>query len=230
MAILKFGTLVVGIRGTVGGLTFTANKSGPVARAWSRGANPHSLLQSQSRNLISSIAASWSGVIPAFRTLWDEFAADPAQELYNAFGDPYYISGMLWYQKINRWRAVAGDIIITTPPTTAKPIPPAITTLVVSAGDVDSKITYPPGTFAGGLRLVIDMTIGISVGAAATPSKPLQLYATNAPGATETIFSAAVPVRFGPIFVGQRAFARVYAQSPAGYRSAAFAIASDVID
>ncbi len=80
MAIAKFGPTVTGLRGTVAGTTFSANKSGPYARGWSRGANPRSSLQSTQRGRLGALAAAWRDLTQVQRDDWIVYAALPAQD------------------------------------------------------------------------------------------------------------------------------------------------------
>ena len=102
MAIVVFGGVVSGARGTIAGVTYSANKAGPYAKGWSRGANVRSALQTSGRGVHSVLAGSWRALSAGERTAWDVWAADPEQELTNALGEAYYISGFLWSIKIGR--------------------------------------------------------------------------------------------------------------------------------
>ncbi len=99
MAKIKLGPTVVGIRGTIGGITFTENKSGPFARAWSRGANPRAPLQSAQRGRLGSIPDLWRALTPAEQAAWDAFAALPAQDQTDRFGDTFSLSGFGFFTK-----------------------------------------------------------------------------------------------------------------------------------
>jgi hypothetical protein len=121
MAIIKFGGGIAGIRGTIAGTTFTANKSGAYAKSWSKGPNPNSTTQSAQRYNLTNMSKSWAAVPEADKADWDTWASDPAQELINALGDPYYLSGFQWYVKCNTWLKTANRNPITTYPSSAWP-------------------------------------------------------------------------------------------------------------
>lgn len=229
MAIVQLGGVVTGIRGKVGGVIYSANKSGPYARTWSRGANVRSELQTTGRGVQAELAQTWRTLDAGDRADWDLWAADPEQELTNVFGEAYYISGFLWFVKINRWLNTVGRAVMETVPTSPAPTAPSVTTLVVSAGDVDSVITYPANEFGAAFDCVIELAIGQSVGAAAMPIKPMVIGGWQVPGGTSLTITDEVLERCGNVQVGQRAFARVYRQTAEGYRSAPSAIASDVV-
>jgi len=229
MAIIQLGGLVTGVRGKVGGVIYSANKSGPYARGWSRGSNVRSELQTGGRGTQSSLAQYWRTLEAGDRGDWDVWAADPNQELTNVFGEGYYISGFLWFVKINRWLNTVGRDVRETAPGSPVATAPSVSSLVVSCGDVASVITYPANEFGASYDCVIELAIGQSVGAAAMPIKPMVIGGWQVPGGTSLDISDEVLARFGSVQVGQRAFARVYRQTVEGYRSAARAIASDVV-
>jgi len=229
MTICKFGVIVTGLRGTVGGLTFSANKSGPYARAWSRGANPRSTLQSTHRANLSALAAQWRNIDPANQADWNTWAADPLQELENPLGEGYYISGFLWWVRMSRWLTAVGRDPIETAPLLTKPAAPTIAALQVSVGASDSIIGYADNTFAPLYDCTIQLCIGPSIGATAKPLKPLFLKGAQLPGGNVLFLTPELTTRFGALTIGMKAFAEVSRQNLEGYRSAPFAIPADII-
>lgn len=229
MAILAFGAPVTGIRGSIGGITYSANKSGPYAKLWAKGANVRTPPQSVDRLLLASLAARWRTLDPGDRADWDTFAADPDQELTNSLGEGYYISGFLWWNKISRELIRAARDPIESGWNVTKPTAPAIDTLVVSAGAATSEITWTGAQFGASYDCIIDMCLGQSIGAIAKPVKPLCLGAYQTPGGTSLDISAEVAAVFATVQVGQRAFVEIFRQNTLGYRSAPTAMASDVI-
>jgi hypothetical protein len=229
MAILTFGAPVSGLRGSIGGITYSANKSGPYAKSWAKGSNVRTPPQSVDRLLLASLAARWRTLDPLHRADWNAFAANPLQELTNSLGEGYYISGFLWWVKMSRHLIAADrDPIETSPDLTIPPAPP-ILTLRVSASAVTSRITYAVNTFDPDYDCTIHMCIGQSIGAMAKPLNPLCLGAWQLPPGTELDISAAIVTSFATLQVGQRAFAEISRQNLEGYRSAPTAMAIDVI-
>jgi hypothetical protein len=178
---------------------------------------------------LAGLAARWRTLDAGDRADWDEFAADPAQELTNSLDEGYYISGFLWWNKISCELIRAGREPLETGWNVTKPTAPSILTLVVSVGAVASEITYAGGTFDPSYDCIINMCIGQSVGAAAKPQTLLCLGAYQTPGGTSLDISADVAAQFGGVRVGQRAFAEIFRQNVLGYRSAPTAMAADVV-
>lgn len=140
MAITKIGPPLSGIRGTIGGVTYSANGASTYAKAWSKGPNPRTSKQSDERTFLSRMPALWGALTPAQRAGWRTFAADPAQELFNSLGDGYFASGFNWFVKCN-----IRNLRVTAPirddfPTQARPAPPTITAFRVTPAGVDTNI------------------------------------------------------------------------------------------
>jgi hypothetical protein len=229
MAIVKFGGGVSGIRGTIAGITFTANKAGPYAKAWSRCANIRTQPQTADRAALATLAARWRTLDPGDQADWNTFAADPQQELTNPLGETYYISGFLWWVKMSEWlRAIDRDPIQTAP-LAGPPPAPTVLTLTVSAGDVASEITYALNEFGPAFDCFIKLCIGQSTGAYSMPVKPTCLPGWQIPGASPLDISTEVNDAFPTLQLGQKAFAEIYRQTGEGYRSSPFAIAADVV-
>jgi hypothetical protein len=229
MAIVIFGGGVAGIRGTLAGATFSANKSGPYARSWSRGANVRSQRQTSQRASIAALAAQWRTIDPADQADWNTYAADPLNRLRNSLGQFYYISGFLWWVKVSRDMITCDRLPVEACTPGTWPPAPTILTLRVSAGAPTSQITYPLFTFEPTFDCVIEMAIGQSIGAIAKPITPLLLDGYQTPGLTSLDISAAIAERFTLPALGQKAFAEVSRQRVTGRRGAPYAISVDVV-
>lgn len=229
MTIVKFGAPVSGLRGTIGGVTYSANQAGPYAKLWSRGSNVRTPAQTANRASLAALAAHWRSIDPADRADWDTFAADPAQELTNALGETYYISGFLWWVKISRELISADRDPIESGWNVTKPAAPAILTLRLSEGAVSSQITYALGTFSPSYDCILYIALGQSIGATALPLKMTFLDAYQTPAGTALDISTALAAVIGALHVGQKGFAHIFRQVTTGYRSAPTAIDTDVI-
>lgn len=126
MAIIKIGAPLSGIRGTLGGITYSENGSGPYAKQWSAPVNPRTDGQAAERGFLSRMPALWAALTDAQRADWRTFAADPAQEKTNSLGEAYYASGYNWFCQCNVSLLRVGRATITTFPTQAQPAAPTI--------------------------------------------------------------------------------------------------------
>ena len=122
MAIVKLGDLVSGIRGSVGGVTYSANTNGPYTRAWSRGPNGRSGKQSARRGILSSLGGQWRGLTAAERNNWAYYIFAPCELPYNSLGEVITLSRWQWFCKL-----VARRYLLSATPSllagTGAPIP-----------------------------------------------------------------------------------------------------------
>lgn len=123
MAIIILAAPLGGIRGKVGGLIYSAGKSGPYVKPWSKGSNPRSEIQTAQRALLVSFAQTWKSLSAAEKLTWDTYAALPAQTKINSLGADYNVAGFNWYVGINSNLSRAGlparliAPVLLTPPT-----------------------------------------------------------------------------------------------------------------
>jgi len=129
MAIIKIGAPLSGVRGTIGGVTYSANKAGPYAKTWTPPSNPKTVNQSLQRGFVSRQPLNWAGMSDALREDWDDWAALAAQELENSLGEAYYASGFNWFTKLNVRVIRHGGSAFTAVPVIPRPAAPDITEL-----------------------------------------------------------------------------------------------------
>lgn len=220
MAIIKLGPTVIGIRGTLGGITFSANKSGNYAKSWTRSTNPQTPKQSVVRATLATFGSSWRALSTAQRTLWNVYAALPAQDLVNSLGITYSISGFLWFVKINIQRSTVGLGQLSTAPLLVRPAAPNINLLQIrSIGG--SNIQFPVAEWAPDFYAVIFLAMKTSV--AALNFANLHKFTQSSLNPPGTILSIDTAVRslFGDPIIGQRYESRIFTQDSSGQRSVA---------
>lgn len=139
MAIIKFGTMVVGARGTIGGLIYTAGKAGPYVRPWAPTSNPRTAFQETSRSILSEVAREWSNASSAQQNDWDTYAAASAQELTNPLGETYFVSGFNWFCNCNSYRLARGAAVDHDAPPSAPATTPVITNFAIAS---DGECTF----------------------------------------------------------------------------------------
>lgn len=139
MAIIKLGGTVVGIRGTIGGLIYSANKAGPYVKAWARGANPRTALQQESRGFLSAIGPAWEGLSSAQQTAWDTLAAADPEPHTNPLGEDIVFSGYLLFSMFNKRRLQVGLAIEDDAPTGAEATQPSARAITGFGIDISSS-------------------------------------------------------------------------------------------
>lgn len=126
MAIVKLGPPVAGLRGTIGGVTFSENKAGPYAKLWSGPSNARTERQMVERGYMGRMPGLWKGITGLQKIGWAVFAALLAQRLTNSLGEFYFISGYGWFCKCNIRLLRVGRATIAAVPTQARPAAPTL--------------------------------------------------------------------------------------------------------
>lgn len=207
MAKVQYGAIVTGVRGTIGGATFSQNHSGPYARIWSRGRNPRTTLQENNRAYFAQLPAAWQGMSQANRDDWDTFAALGTSEKTDPFGDPYYASGWNWFCEINLRRPLFGESVYTgTPVTTATGAPPASTVTIDPSGGGTYEVTIDAGYWGSGIHGIFYCRPGPGPGRLApTGALKYMIGWTNTTSSPQD-FQSAYETAYGPAISGQRVF------------------------
>ena len=133
MAIVQYGVIITEARGSVGGITFSANASGPFVKSKGIPSNPRTNKQTNQRSNIAAMSELWNALTAVQKTAWDTFAALPAQELFNSLGVGFFTSGFNWHAKVNVRLLRMGRATITAVPTQARPSSPSIDLFVISS-------------------------------------------------------------------------------------------------
>lgn len=220
MAKVKLGTIVVGIRGTIGGITFTANASGPHARLWSKPNNPATTGQQRTRGRQSTYGQLWQSMTPTLRANWRTFAVTPPEHDYNSLGEQIWPTGWQWFCRIQQRRESVGAAVSTTVPATGAATAPASVTLTATqlpGGAVD--VAWPAGTFPAGTAAILLLAVHASSGLLnKTTGHLLALSLTNPPSIGQDI-STNVQALWGSIRTGWTLYGRLYLQRADAVRS-----------
>lgn len=130
MAIIKLGALVVGVRGTIGGVTYSANKSGTYAKAWGKGSNPKTTRQQNSRGILASMGPAWQALTAGQRADWSAFAATDPEPHVNSLGEPVVFSGYMLFSMLNARNVQVGFPISNDVPSSPQDVRPATITIL----------------------------------------------------------------------------------------------------
>jgi hypothetical protein len=230
MAIVTIALPVTGIRGTLAGVVFSANKSGPYAKGWSSGCNPGTIGQVNQRGLMAQAGYLWRTLSTAEQGDWDTFAAAPPEDDYNSLGELILLSGFGWFTRIllrRRRCGLADDLLapVSTPTTT-----PTTFTLDVhpsTGAAADAHFDYTSGEFAT-YYAILQVAIAPGLGSNVWTSRYINCYEALGAAATSSNFGVAYFAAFGTTQIGQRFFARLYRQADTGIRSVPKAVFSNI--
>lgn len=222
MAIVVFGGGVAGIRGTVGGMTFSANKAGPYVRLWTKGRRPESVRRSVVQSEFGRTPYFWSGLSEGERDEWDAFGGDPNEYDWNSLGEQYWLSGYEWATRclVRRHEVGIGDP--TGVPVGPGAVAPASAAVSLEDGpEGECLVTYAPGTFAAGDSLIVNMALYPNAARRGIVSGYYAVAREYEPGATSHDMSEWVRERFGTLIAGQKGFCKIWLQNVGGNRSTA---------
>ena len=229
MAICKFGTTVVGVRGTVGGLTYSANGSGPHVRIWSKGSNPNSVLQAHTRSRITGLGTLWNALTDNQRAAWTYFGLHPPEVDTNSLAEVIHLSGWMWFVRVNQRRQSVG-----LPPTSTLPnaaAEPSMSGLTLSATALPAgNIWYGWGAswFQAGTSGVVMMAVHPTVGLLNKHSGFRQVWAEHEPAGGQVNLALPVTAAFGPVPAHWKLFASVSVLRDDGVRSAPLTLTCEV--
>lgn len=233
MAILKFGTLVTGARGTLGGITFSANKAGPYCKPWAAPPKTTTTKRSVIQGEFAGFGSAWSALSAAQRTAWNDFGAAAGQAQTNALGETYYLSGWQWFVKLNGWRVQTYDptglgspvitpAIIEDAPTGSPATPPTISALEAHyTAPQEFTVTFTPDIGISGVYYLLEAAQIFSTVAEYTPPTFAAIRAFENGDSSPVTITSEIPLVFGALRPGAQLAVRLYALPVDGYRSAA---------
>jgi hypothetical protein len=127
MGIVSFGPLVDGVRGSIGGVTFSRGQSGNTVRAKPRPMRPRRVSQLLNQKYLSQAVHMWASVTTAQRLGWKNYAAtvdltDSLDKTYH----PTSLQAYTWYVCL-RLRTGQSVAAVTFPDLNGLPTLPALT-------------------------------------------------------------------------------------------------------
>lgn len=232
MAIVKFGTIITGARGTIGGTTFSANKAGPYVKPWAAPARTLTERRSTVRSNFAGFGSAWNGLSGAQRTAWNDFAAAAGQAQTNALGETYYLSGWQWFVKLNGWRIqtydpsgagtpVISPAIIEDAPAGGPATAPTLTALEAHyTAPQSATLTWTVPVLAADEYLLLEGRQLFSQNATYTPPSFIALQALENGDVSPFDLTDSLETAFGALRPGAQLAIRAYFLPTDGYRSA----------
>jgi hypothetical protein len=220
MAKILLGPTVIGIRGTVAGITFSANGSGPYARGWHTPPKPKSSAQQSTHSTLAYWAVLWRSLTAVQQATWTAYAALPAQQLTDSLGQPYYANGLNWYITTNINLAIIGAAAATVAPVGVRIAADTVTAFLwTQASTSTPRWTFAVG--APGLALYHKMFINIvnSIGQQIAPDTYYYMGAAIPNAGRQIHCHDAAVTKFGTYAIGQKVFGYVQTIGADGQQS-----------
>jgi hypothetical protein len=123
MAKVKFAAPVSGLRGSIGGVVFSANRSSNFVKSRTMPSSKQSQALSDTHVAFAALPELWRALTSGQRDDWATWAADPVQEKTNSLGEAYYCTGYQWFMALNNRLLGFYESPIEDPPPVPKPTP-----------------------------------------------------------------------------------------------------------
>src|SRR5690625_84038 len=214
--LIKFGSIVVGGRGKLGGQVYSHNRGGDYVRNNATPVNPQTPSQMAARAALALFSSMWSTLTQAQIAGWN--AATENFPRTNIFGDSKKMSGKNLFTSLNRELELTGQTAIMD---ASAPVPIAVPTSVDTISVIDDgTVTFSVNGTDAGDTLVLLATPPVSAG---TNFVKNQLRVVSTMPATASPTSAdigtAYVAKFGTPAEGQKVFVGAYAVNAVGQRS-----------
>ena len=190
MAKIRTSALVDQVTGSVGAVTFSKNRYGPVTRARIAPVNPNTPRQAAVRATFGTASKGWASLSATQQAAWNAFAA--AHPMSDRLGESRILSGNALYTQVTANRALVGLAAVTTPPATGGLFPAAATIAAAVAATGIVTVTTAAQTVSTGWYL-ISTTPGLSTGSAFAGSKSRLAGAAVATTGAATTATATPP-------------------------------------
>jgi len=155
MARVTYGGGVSEFKGSIGGVTFQRNTSGPIIKLRTIFPVNPSPFQSPKQQRLSFLVSSWSLLSQANKDLWDAFAL--AHDHTTPWGDVKTLSGYQWFLSVNLYRLIHHSTILSSPPTWTAYDPPDQFTIECTSTYI--KVLWDPGYDATSLMAYVSLPL-----------------------------------------------------------------------
>jgi hypothetical protein len=134
MARVKFGSLVSGLSGSIGGSTFQQSLYGNILRSRPRNNKTNSAAQFKARTYMTQCQAGWKALTPADRVQWDQFIAFSGASINR--DRAVLLSGHALYLKYNYARLASGFTLLNSLVYASAPAWPSLNSIRTSAPNI----------------------------------------------------------------------------------------------
>ena len=230
MAILLYNGILGGIRGHIGGVTFSANGSGGYCKSYASGIRSRTTNQSLQKAYIAQMPQYWRDLVQSQRDDWIAWAKLPAQERTNSLGVDYHPNGWNYFAGINAENVKNGKSILLDAPTDPWPAAPTLGSVNYSENGVTwfAIYTFPAAMFGANDGVIFARAVP-SVGITYAETSFLQqgYWPVPDPGDTTFNFKIGHGLTFGIPVIGWRIFVHIHQVSPEGLRSQPLILVQD---
>lgn len=138
MALIQVGELFSGIKGSVGGTTFSATRAGITAKKRLVGKRLPNTKQAGALNTSVATTVAWNGLTSLQKTAFNDYAL--ANTYTSRYGTIKPLTGYQWYKQLAQSSFYFTGVYLTSPP--AYSIPSALPTFTVILNDTNIVIHW----------------------------------------------------------------------------------------
>ncbi len=175
MAKIKFGNIVVDMRGKISGNVYSKNKGGAYSRVRVVPSNPQTSYQSFVRGLFTFLSQAWRGLTPVQRASWNSGVGNFQRT--NNLGDKHSLSGNALYVSLNK-----NLTDVNLPPIDECPSPEAVEVVEVVSAVADASAQTLVITLGGAvpantsIKVFASPTLSAGVNSAGTKMRQITSY------------------------------------------------------
>ena len=196
MARIKFGNIVVDMRGKISGNVYSKNKGGAYSRVRVVPTNPRSAAQNLVRSVFTALSQAWQGLSDSERSGWIQAAINfPAK---NSLGDSHTLSGNALYVSLNKNLADVALSAIDTAPSKVVATPLDIPTVVADASSQTLVATFG-STIPADVAVKVFASASVSPGVNSIGSKMRQIGYKAAGSAAISSLTTDYLAKFGAV-------------------------------
>ena len=204
---LKFGAIVTGGSGAIGGQVVTKNRAGYALRTKVTPSNPRTNYQANVRSRLTSISQGWAGLTEAQRTQWNN--AVSSFQKTNIFGDKVSPSGFNLYQMLNNNLSGISQALIIVPPAPGSVGSVSSLSAVADNSSNSLTLTFSPAIDAGTIMKVL-ATEAIPAGKSFVKNKFRVVGTMSSTDVSPFVASTIYNAKFGAIgAVGKKIYVQV---------------------
>lgn len=205
---IKWGALVVGGSGKIGGHVAAKNSAGSYLRTKVTPVNPRTVDQISARARLGANAKAWALLTQAERDTFNQNATDFTSK--NVFGDNMKLSGTNVHTRLNNNLLLIGEPVITSAPIAESFAGPTVVSIVSNVQGAILTIS-PDFDVPVGAAGVVRMTSPQSAGKKFVKSEFRVINIAPEGSAAPYDVSAAYIAKFGALpLEGQKVFVEVY--------------------
>jgi hypothetical protein len=204
MASIKFGNVVVDMKGKISGNVYAKNKGGAYSRVRVIPANPKSVDQEAVRANFTSLSQAWRGLSQTNRDSWYQASINFPRK--NRIGDVHNLSGNALYNALNRNLFDVGLSAIATAPTPASVGTVSIAS-VASDNSAQTVIITLDAVVPANTKLKIFASATLSAGINSVGTKLRQINTADVGAGVAIDVSVSYLAKFGTVgAVGSKIF------------------------